>query len=363
MAEVYHLGPPRNDTRRGQQELPTRTGAWIGLAMIEVAAEKFTGADLQVEYARFDPQRHLERDVLAAIVFGDDVARAPDPRCISVGLAPLVGHGLAEVWTGRGPVRLGEHGPIRFAEDGSHLMGCMELDEAGYADLAEATEAAYRTLLEFHAASPYRNVWRIWNFMADINSGSGDIERYKRFSLGRARAFGSAHGPGELGYPAATAIGTTTGARRLQVCWLAGVAPGVPLENPRQVSAYRYPRQYGPAAPTFSRAMLTPARILLISGTASIVGHGSMHPGNATAQLDETLRNLDVLIAQGARKLRATGRPASGRLLLKVFLRRPTDPAEIEHRLRRHFGPDVGVLILDAGICRAELLLEIEAIR
>ena len=49
---------------------------------------------------------------------------------------------------------------------------------------------------------------------------------------------------------------------------------GTPVENPRQVSAYRYPREYGPQSPTFARALLPPSpRVpLLLSGTASIDG-------------------------------------------------------------------------------------------
>src|SRR3546814_12468443 len=58
--------------------------------------------------------------------------------------------------------------------------------------------------------------------------------------------------------PAATAIGRCDDARVVQVYWLAARTPGMPVENPRQVSAYRYPRQYGPQQPSFARAMLPP---------------------------------------------------------------------------------------------------------
>jgi hypothetical protein len=68
------------------------------------------------------------------------------------------------------------------------------------------------------------------------------------------------------------------------------------------VSAYDYPRQYGPAAPSFSRAALTPDPLLLISGTASIVGHASVHLGDVTAQLEETLANLANRLRAGTRE-------------------------------------------------------------
>ena len=327
------------------------------------SARETEGAELRVEYATFDPQHHLDRDVLAAIVYGEAAPRAPDPRCVRVGLEPRIGRGLAEIWHGRGPVRLGRSGPIQHSEDGVHLMAWMEVDDTAAVDFADTAEHAYRALLDFQAHSPYRHVWRVWNLMAHINAGAGDAERYKRFCLGRARALAGASGREAIGFPAATAVGTVEAGRPLQVCWLAGTIPGQPLENPRQVSAYRYPRQYGPAPPQFSRAMLTPGGVLLVSGTASIVGHGSLHAGDAAAQLEETLRNIDALIDDADRRLRAAGRRARRDLLLKVFLRPPLDPAAVEQRLRQHFGPDIALLVLDAEICRSELLLEIEAIR
>src|SRR3546814_7354125 len=73
----------------------------------------------------------------------------------------------------------------------------------------------------------------------------------------------------------------------VQVYWLAARTPGTPVENPRQVSAYRYPRQYGPQQPSFARAMLPPpgsAMPLLLSGTASVVGHATAHVGELLAQ-------------------------------------------------------------------------------
>ena len=315
---------------------------------------------LRPEYRAFDPDDVLEPDVLAAITFGEGPRPPRDLRCIRVPLRPLVGGGLAQVWTGSGPPRLGQTGLVRHAEDGSHLMGWLEVDEAAYGGLAEAAEAAYGALLGFHRVSRYRHPWRIWNFISDINGGTGDDERYKLFSLGRARAFAAAAaGSPGLGFPAATAVGTLDGRRCLLVCWLAGTEPGHAIENPRQLSAYRYPRQYGPAAPNFSRALMTPDGTLLVSGTASIVGHGSLHHGDVEAQLEETLRNLDAVeSASFARGWSGADRTR----LLTVFLRRPMDAPSVLRRLRERYPPGSGIVVLDAAICRSELLLEIEAI-
>ena len=305
----------------------------------------------------------LADDVLAAAVFGAGSVAPSDPRCLRIDLEPLIGAGLSEVWQGVGSTRIGTAGPIRYVEDGRHLAGWIDLEEAGFHGLEEAAEAAYLGLLQFHATTPYRHVWRIWSFVADINEGAGDEERYRQFCLGRARAFAAVHAtlPG-IGYPAATAVGKPTGARSLQVCWLAGRDPGVEIENPRQLAAYRYPRRYGPAAPSFSRAMLVPGPLLLVSGTASIVGHESMHPGDTIAQLHETVDNLDALL-QSAGEVAARPVPRLGPgSLLKVYLRHAEDAAPVVQQLHARLGEELPLVILAADICRQELLIEIEAV-
>jgi len=305
----------------------------------------------------------LADDVLAAALFGARSVAPSDARCLRIHLEPLIGAGLSEVWQGVGSTRIGTAGPIRYVEDGRHLAGWIDLEEAGFHGLEEAAEAAYLGLLQFHATTPYRHVWRIWSFVADINEGAGDEERYRQFCLGRARAFAAVHAtlPG-IGYPAATAVGKPSGARSLQVCWLAGRDPGVEIENPRQLAAYRYPRRYGPAAPSFSRAMLVPGPLLLVSGTASIVGHESVHPGDTVAQLHETLDNLDALL-QSAGEVAARPVPRLGPgSLLKVYLRHAEDAAPVVQELHARLGEELPLIILAADICRQELLIEIEAV-
>lgn len=318
--------------------------------------------DLRASYSTLGTSA-LADDVLAAAVFGAGTTAPADPRCLRIDLEPLVGAGLSEVWQGNGRMRIGAAGPIRYVEDGRHLAGWIDLEEAGFDGLDEAAEAAYLGLLQFHATTPYRHVWRIWSFVTGINEGVGDQERYKQFCLGRARAFAAVHAtlPG-IGYPAATAVGKPAGARSLQICWLAGRDPGVEIENPRQLAAYRYPRRYGPAAPSFSRAMLVPGPLLLVSGTASIVGHESVHPGDTVAQLHETLDNLDALLRRAgevaARPVARLG-PES---LLKIYLRHAEDATPVVQQLHARLGDEPPVVILAADICREELLLEIEAI-
>ena len=140
--------------------------------------------------------------------------------------------------------------------------------------------------------------------------------------------------------------------------------PARALENPRQVSAYDYPRQYGPAAPSFSRAMLTPDPLLLVSGTASIVGHASVHPGDVAAQLEETLANLDSLLRHARARTGFGSAQLGPASLVKVYLRSAARcRCRSRARLRERLGQDVPFLILAADICRSELLLEIEVVQ
>jgi len=254
-------------------------------------------------------------------------------------------------------------GAIRYAENGEHCIGYLSIDESTAGSLTAATETAYRSLLRFHANSPYRHVWRVWNFVSDINAGAGDSERYRQFCLGRARAFAEfATVTSAIAYPAATAVGKRSGTRSLEVCWIGSRTPGDSVENPRQVSAFDYPRQYGPASPSFSRATAAAGPLLLISGTASIVGHASMHVGNLSGQIEETLRNIDSLM-QARSSYRPNCSTALGSdSLVKVYLRSASDAAIVERELRRRLGPTVPVLILNADICRADLLIEIEVV-
>jgi chorismate lyase/3-hydroxybenzoate synthase len=318
---------------------------------------------LESTYATLDPRKPLDDDVLAAVVFGTEAPCANDPRCVRIDLKPLAGGAHAEVWRGTGPVRMGTAGPIRYVENGDCFAGWLSISEGRFGGLLEAAEAAYLGLLALHAESPYHHVWRIWNFVTAINEGEGDEERYRQFCLGRARAYAAAPGrPPGVAYPAASAVGKTGTDRSLEVYWFAGRQPGGAVENPRQVSAYHYPRRYGPAAPSFSRAMRVPGPLLFVSGTASIVGHESVHAGDLEEQLRETLANLEALLRQAA----IGGRIPSPRLgpgsLVKVYVRPGCDAGLVERRLREQLGAGVGLLILSADICRSELLIEIEAV-
>ncbi len=236
-----------------------------------------------------------------------------------------------------------------------------EVDEPSD-DAADVAERLYRRLIELLQSSDFGYPLRLWNYMADINAGEGDDERYRRFCIGRGRALEAA-GLSDARMCAATAIGGTQPV--MQLVALAGSAPGVSIENPRQVSAWNYPRQYGPRQPAFARATALPlddgGHALLISGTASVVGHATAHPGDARAQTDEAASNLEALLGHAAGALNAPGLAHfNPRSLARVYVRRAEDWPEIRRRLRRRW-PQLKLCGLRGDICRRDLVVEIEA--
>jgi len=260
---------------------------------------------------------------------------------------------------------------VRWRQRGDWLAAAIDLPEADEGEGLQAlADAAYDALFALLQARGTPHVLRFWNYMARINDEVAGLERYRHFNLGRQQAFDRARRSAFEGSPAASAVGSPPGAP-LQVRVIASASPvSQPVENPRQVSAYRYPSAYGPVAPSFSRAALLArgdgGALLAWSGTASIVGHASVHVGDAHAQTLETCRNLDAVLA--AARAMPAGRPlgALAAASLTVYVRHPPDAPAVAQALAAYLGADAPALAhavwLQADICRAELLVEIEGV-
>lgn len=278
------------------------------------------------------------------------------------------------------------HGPLRyrFSESAGIVFGSVSMQEAqagnasatGATPLERATYAAYESIFHVLDALGMRHPLRIWNVVPAINAEQFGSERYLQFNTGRQRAFQAFGRPVVDSVPAASALGAPVpidgnapSATPLVVSFLAMRTASEAIENPRQVSAYRYPAQYGPSAPTFARAAAwrdvrrsSDPPMLFVSGTASIVGHETLHRGDVLAQLRETLANFDAILGEAARK--GHGEWALSDLTYKIYVRDPCDRdllAAIDDTLRARCGSPLRALYLHADICRSDLLLEIEA--
>lgn len=267
-------------------------------------------------------------DALAVIAFG-----TPAPGALLTLPIPQLGERtMVEVWRG---------------EPGADLtFGALSCNDA---DPERAASCVFDRLIERARGAGFPHLLRVWNHVRDINLVEGGLERYRSFCRGRHDAF-VRHGytmHGDL--PAASAVGMATGG--VTTYFAASRTPAVAIENPRQVPAYDYPPQYGPRSPSFSRATAG-AGLVFVSGTASVVGHETEHPGDIAAQLEETLVNLEaVLGAAGAREL----------AVAKVYVRRAEDYPLIARRLEEAM-PRTQKMFLRADLCREDLLVEIDGV-
>lgn len=246
---------------------------------------------------------------------------------------------------------------LRIRRGGDWLMGELLVEAARSEDIERAAFEAYARVREFVASSDYPYLLRMWNYFDRLNEGEGDQERYRRFCVGRHRAIAS---PGfEFTLPAATVIGSRVPG--LYVSFLAGRQGGSQIENPRQTSAFRYPRDYGPISPSFSRATRV-GHTLLVSGTAAVVGHATQHPGDAPAQLDEIVANLRALLHRATQDL-GWIKGSWQAQALRLYLRHERDAAALTDRLRAALGEAaVPLAVLRGDISRSDLMLEVEGV-
>lgn len=275
-----------------------------------------------------------------------------------------------EIWGAEGSFAYGQRDGVHYGHNDDVLFGAIQLDEAQFADHAEgklplqqAAETAYRAIFTLAEGLRFPHILRFWNYIADITGTTHGLERYRQFNMGRQDGFLASQRKIEGGaVPAASAVGFEAGPLTIYFLAGRGAAP-VAIENPRQVSAYHYPREYGPRSPTFSRASvarLGESDVLFLSGTASIVGHRTLHAGDVIAQVRETLANVAAIVDEANRVAPAAGFSLGG-LCYKVYVRHASDVAAIRGELLRTLGPAARLLFLKADICRPDLLVEIEA--
>jgi chorismate lyase / 3-hydroxybenzoate synthase len=231
------------------------------------------------------------------------------------------------------------------------------------ADLSDCVEFEYRAIAGVLSDVGYRPV-RFWNYIPGIVDAVGaGVDRYMAFNRGRFRAYAAM--PTVVDnfdrvLPAASAVGIS-GADLVIEC-LASTTGGAPVENPRQIAPWQYSRRYGPKPPCFARGTLTRVderRVLLIGGTASIVGEESRHPGDLTAQVGELLINLKTLIAAAA----GTDRQALERLVdVRIYIVNAEDADAVEAALHAVCGAETRTETVLARVCREELLVEVEGV-
>jgi chorismate lyase / 3-hydroxybenzoate synthase len=359
------------------------------------AAAEATAAALRLDYLSSD---HLAsqpaswwQNVLGIVGFEKppsfDGVRVP----VTASMTPALRSNdeLCEVWRVAGPpVRLSNgaarQGRVHYRYSQDLLFGSIIVEErtveeravdgqaavhrdtdgagADAGALLRATETAYQEIFAVLRHTEHRHLIRIWNYLPEINRQADGDERYRLFNSARQLAFRNS-GQATVGtVPAASALGSPAGSP-ISIYFLAARKPPTMIENPRQTSAYHYPPKFGRHSPIFSRACVLNASAgtsLFVSGTASIVGHETIHQGDVGAQTRETMANIDALLDE-ANRVAAQGRYSFDGLKFKVYVRRPSDLGAIEGVLSESLRPSTPIVYLQADVCREDLLVEIEA--
>jgi len=286
------------------------------------------------------------------------IALGPDASGVfDAGPSVLAGDAVEKIFARGRPV--GRQGALGLFQADAWLLG------AATVPLTAGLEAAAHQLYgDILAATRGQHLARIWNYVPAINApGPGGLENYRLFCRGRSQAFEEHHGRGfKARLPSASAVGSKAGA--LTIVFAASPVAPRHVENPLQVPAYDYPAEHGPRAPSFARASVVSGAAgdtVFISGTAAIRGHETVAPHHLPEQLACTLENLRE-ISRACGLGPDLGRGGGATRHFKVYIRHPADQAAIAAALadRLLTGTD-HVSYLEADLCRAELLVEIEA--
>lgn len=228
-------------------------------------------------------------------------------------------------------------------------------------DIEQQAVEAFRQLEKvlIKEAFPINSIIRQWNYIERITKYDGNSQRYQLFNNVRTAFY--AKGDWSNGYPAATGIGMEQGGVLIDAdaaIFHVSDAFATPIDNKLQVAAHAYSESVLEEArqkkttPKFERAKsmtFHKRRLIYISGTAAIRGEESLKEVGLERQLQITMENIAQLIS-------------SARLMmLRVYLKNEVD-YEKAKSLLEDYGLNIPISYLQAGVCREELLIEIEGI-
>jgi enamine deaminase RidA (YjgF/YER057c/UK114 family) len=374
---VFVAASPQNGTNVRQQaedalrtieKLIKKEGASGSIVMQSVFLR-----DLADEAACREVMRDFYGKDMPAITY------IPQPPCEGKLLAIEamgVGRGRGEVEI----IRKGEQTVIVRHEGFTWVHVANVHAKSGAGTVHDRTLSAFRSADELLAEAGFRfdEVVRTWLYLGDITGMEGQAQRYRELNRARADfyrdlkfAAGLARPGGDKSvFPASTGIGA--GGKNVTIGCIAmrsdrPDAVLVPLENPRQTSAFDYAHQYGSESPKFCRAMAVVAgdyATTFVSGTASITASETRHLDDVRRQTLETLDNIEALIGADnfcGHGLAGFGARLEDLALARVYLKRHTDYAQARAICEARLG-ELPTIYAVGDICRPELLVEIEGI-
>jgi chorismate lyase/3-hydroxybenzoate synthase len=306
----------------------------------------------------------IQQPLLTHLYFGESDNTDQDCLSIQTELELLGSNLFAQYWFTDQQVIQAKYKNISYAHTPQMMFGLIQLPSSSNEDFQALTHKAYCEIYECLQNSSCQHLLRTWNFFPKITAADSQQlqqNRYEVFCHGRLQAMHDS-GIKTKVYPAATVIGSHDS--NLQVYFLASDTPGTAVENPRQTSAYHYPVEDNHTQPLFSRGLLKTwgqRTHFYVSGTASIVGHETLHIDDVCAQLNESINNVETLVAHANDKHHTQLNAQDDLLYMKVYIRHREDVEQINQVLAARLSSNTPRALLLGDMCRENLLVEIEA--
>lgn len=249
--------------------------------------------------------------------------------------------------------------------------------EGDFYDLVFETFDAVKRILEKENMS-FKNVIRQWNYIENITRKnqleSGAYQYYQVFNDIRALFYGASNLRDN--FPAATGIGCNLGGFAIEIIALdhQDTVKNISITSPVQHNAYDYSRQVlvgdtlHPAhkqPPLFERAKmiaLEDSGIIYVSGTAAINGESSVEVPDIAEQTKITIGNIFELLTLSNLSDCGVTNELENIMpgYIRAYLKTTEQKEEVEKTCKKYFG-NTPLILLQADVCRSELLVEIEA--
>ena len=225
----------------------------------------------------------------------------------------------------------------------------------------------------------FSDIIRQWNYIEDIftitpKNGKA-IQNYQIFNDYRSSYYSKVQF--NYGFPAATGIGTRNGGYTIELIALKNNIKTciVPITNPIQTNAHAYSQKMladsatstviNKTTPKFERAKCIhnySEGLIYVSGTASILNEGTVFENNISEQTLLVCKAIDALLSKenpAINNLKINDNNNQRILNYRVYVKNRSDMDIVESICKTHFG-NVPFIILEADICRENLLVEVE---
>lgn len=244
------------------------------------------------------------------------------------------------------------------------LNGINTEDDFALEKQAKTIFTKSRLILEQHNYA-YNHIVRQWNYLPGILTTENKVQNYQIFNDIRSNTYDALEWI--YGYPAATGIGVAGSHLSIDLLALDGFEIKA-ITNPDQVDAHIYSDNVlengclsTRTTPKFERAKLfksSEESHIFISGTAAIEGEYSRNT-NVSKQSELTLQHIDLLCQLGCAEC---GKQANHFeiKILRAYVKNPSDYGLVEKICTEKY-PGVPLILVEADVCRNELLVEIEA--